>query len=61
MTPYTVQVGDTLGKIAKKFYGDGNMWGVIYQHNKDRIGNNPDFITPGLKIIIPPRGVEEID
>ncbi|MCM0589490.1 MAG: LysM peptidoglycan-binding domain-containing protein [Gloeotrichia echinulata DEX184] len=61
MREYTVQGGDTLGKIAKKFYGDGSMWTVIYERNRDRIGNNPDFITPGLKLIIPPQGAPPIN
>ena len=52
---YIVQAGDTLSQIALRFYGDGNMWQLIYQHNKERIGNNPHFIYPGLKLIIPPK------
>jgi nucleoid-associated protein YgaU len=55
MTEYIVQAGDTLSKIALRFYGDGNMWPVIYQHNRERIGTNPDYIYPGLRLIIPPR------
>ncbi len=55
MTQYIVQAGDTLSLIALRFYGDGNMWPVIYKHNRERIGGNPDFIYPGLRLIIPPR------
>ena len=46
---YTVQSGDTLTSIAKKY---GLTWRVIYDNNKDIIGNNPNLIKPGqvLKI-----------
>ena len=60
---YKVQPGDTLAKIAKMFYGKGNMWRKIYEHpdNKERIGEDPDFIPVGLMLTIPPKGIEEID
>lgn len=39
--PYIVQKGDTLGKIAKKIYGDMNRWSEIKElsalHNPNRI------------------------
>ncbi len=55
MTEYTVQAGDTLSKIAEKFYGEGSeaSWRKIYDANRNRIGNNPNQITPGMKLIIP--------
>src|SRR5574341_1455779 len=34
---YTVQQGDTLSSIAKKFYGDGRRWRTIQATNKDKI------------------------
>lgn len=30
---YTVQEGDTLWKIAEKYYGSGAYWEKIYQDN----------------------------
>ncbi len=49
---YTVVAGDSLSKIAKHFYGDGNRWQKIYEANRDQI-KNPDLIQPGWKLKIP--------
>jgi nucleoid-associated protein YgaU len=49
---YTVVAGDSLSKIAKKFYGDGNLWKRIFEANRDII-KNPDLIHPGQTLKIP--------
>lgn len=49
---YTVQEGDTLGKIASKFLGDESRWTDIYEANKNVI-KNPSQIYPGDIITIP--------
>jgi nucleoid-associated protein YgaU len=49
---YTVVAGDSLSKIAKKFYGNANAWNTIFQANKDKI-SNPDVIHPGQLLRIP--------
>lgn len=49
---YTVKRGDTLAKIARKFYGDESEWRKIYGANKQVIAN-PDYIKPGIVLIIP--------
>jgi len=49
---YTIQKGDTLQKIAYKFYNDTNKWELIYKSNKNVI-KNPNLLTPGIKIYIP--------
>ncbi len=49
---YTVVGGDSLSKIAKKFYGNANKWREIFEANKDRI-SNPDLIQIGQVIKIP--------
>jgi nucleoid-associated protein YgaU len=46
--------GDTLSKIARKFYGQANNWNKIFQANKDQI-KNPDMIRPGQVFKIPPK------
>ncbi|MFT2007248.1 LysM peptidoglycan-binding domain-containing protein [Pontibacter sp. 13R65] len=50
---YTVSGGDSLSKIAKKFYGDAGAWKKIYEANKATIGSNPDLIKPGQQFVIP--------
>jgi len=49
---YSVQPGDSLSKIAKKFYGNSNDWKRIFEANRDRI-KNPDLIQPGWTLKIP--------
>jgi LysM repeat protein len=50
---YTVKKGDTLWKIAKMFYGEGNKWPTIYEANRKVIGSNPNLIRPGQVLVIP--------
>lgn len=49
---YTVVKGDCLWNIAKKFYGNGSKYTVIYNANKDKI-KNPNLIYPGQVLTIP--------
>ena len=50
---YTVVKGDCLWNIAKKFYGNGSKYTVIYEANKSVIGGNPNLIYPGQVFTIP--------
>lgn len=50
---YTVKKGDCLWNIAKKFYGSGPKYTVIYNANKSEIGGNPNLIFPGQVLTIP--------
>jgi nucleoid-associated protein YgaU len=49
---YTVVKGDSLSKIAKRFYGDAQQWRRIYEANRDQI-QNPDLIHPGQTLRVP--------
>ena len=49
---YTVQSGDTLGKIAQELYKDSSRWNEIYEANKDQIAD-PNVIEAGQKLVIP--------
>ena len=49
---YIVVKGDCLWNIAKKFYGKGSQYTLIYNANRDKI-KNPNLIYPGQILIIP--------
>ena len=49
---YEVVAGDTLSKIAKKFYGEANKYMKIFEANKDQL-KDPDKIQIGQKLKIP--------
>ena len=49
---HTVKSGETLGKIAKHYYGDASKYQKIFAANSD-ILKNPDFIYPDQELIIP--------
>lgn len=50
---YTVVKGDCLWRIAKRFYGNGSKYPVIYDANRGVIGGNPNLIYPGQVLTIP--------
>jgi len=49
---HTVVSGDTLSKIAKKFYGNAMKYPVIFEANKPML-TDPDKIYPGQVLRIP--------
>lgn len=49
---HTVKSGETLGKIAKHYYGDASKYQKIFTANSD-ILKNPDVIHPNQELIIP--------
>ena len=50
---HTVVSGDTLSKIAKKFYGNPNKYPAIFEANKPML-SDPNKIYPGQVLRIPP-------
>lgn len=53
---HTVASGDTLWKIAQKYYGNGALYTRIYNANKDIIGSDPRLIRVGQVLTIPSIG-----
>ena len=53
MQTYTVKEGDTLSSIAKEFYGEGADYMLIYEANKDLIGDDLGKIKVGMELVIP--------
>jgi len=49
---HVVVSGDTLGALAKKYYGKGSLYMKIFEANKDQL-SNPDLIKVGQKLRIP--------
>jgi ABC-type nitrate/sulfonate/bicarbonate transport system substrate-binding protein/LysM repeat protein len=50
---YTIKTGDTLSKLAERYYGAQWKWEKIYAANKETI-KNPNYIFVGQKVTIPP-------
>lgn len=51
---HTVQQGDTLGKISRKYYGTQNRWKEIYNYNRD-ILRTPSSLKIGAVLKLPPQ------
>ncbi len=49
---YTIVSGDTLSKIALRYYGDAMKYPVIFEANREVI-KDADLIYPGQQIRIP--------
>lgn len=51
-TFYTVQAGDTLGKIAAQHYGAASKYTMIFEANRPML-EDPDKIYPGQTLRLP--------
>ena len=49
---HVVRTGDNLWSIARKYYGNGAKWKLIYEANKSAI-KKPEFLEPGTVLAIP--------
>lgn len=49
---YVVKIGDTLSKLAERFYNSVSKWEKIYEANRDTL-KNPNYIFIGQKLTIP--------
>lgn len=48
-----VRRGESLWRIAKRRYGDGDKWRKIYEANRARIGDDPDYLRAGTRLVLP--------
>jgi len=53
---FVVQPGNSLWRIARRSYGEGLRYTVIYEANKEQI-RDPDLIYPGQVFVLPDSGV----
>lgn len=51
---YTVQAGDTLSKLAQRFYGDSKQYLRILGANRGTL-KDPNLLRPGQVVEIPAR------
>lgn len=51
-TTYTVKPGETLTRVALRFYGTKNLWPYIVKHNPNKI-KNPNNVPSGTVLRIP--------
>lgn len=49
---YTIKAGNNLWALARRSYGNGIRYTMIYQANRSHI-RNPDLIYPGQVVLIP--------
>jgi nucleoid-associated protein YgaU len=49
---HEVQKGETLSKIAQKYYGDASLYPKIFEANRDTV-KDPNMIRIGQKLRIP--------
>ncbi len=50
---YIVKDGDDLHFLAARFYGNARLWIRIFEANRKVLGDNPNSLTRGIKLIIP--------
>ena len=52
---HTLTAEETLSHLSLKYYGSAAKpyWMLIYEANKDVIGDNPNHVRAGLKLQIP--------
>lgn len=50
---YTVQKGDTLVALSRKFYGGDGDWKRILEANRSLLKGDPASLKPGMKLTIP--------
>jgi nucleoid-associated protein YgaU len=46
-------VGDSLSKIAAKFYGNATQWQKLYDANRPVIGKDPNMLKAGMRLTVP--------
>ncbi len=50
---YVVREGDTLFDVAKFELGKAARWVEIYELNRDVLGQQFDYLTPGMQLVLP--------
>jgi nucleoid-associated protein YgaU len=53
---YTSEAGDSLYSIARYELGDRSRWSEIYELNRNVLGNDPDYLPTGTRLVLPGDG-----
>jgi nucleoid-associated protein YgaU len=51
---YVVQEGDTLFDIARHELGKASRYGELIERNRDMLGGQYHYLTPGMQLVLPP-------
>jgi len=57
---YKVEEGDTLFDIARYELGKASRWVEIHELNRDALGKDFDYLTPGMELVLPSNRKPEI-
>lgn len=57
---YTIKSGESLVRVALKFYGNKKLWPYLVQYNKDVI-KNANVVPVGTTIRIPELAPKKVD
>ena len=55
---YVVQEGDTLSSIAHNELGKVSRWAEIYELNREALGKEYDYLTPGMRLVMPSKDAQ---
>ena len=58
---YQVQEGDTLYDIARNELGKASRWAEIYELNREALGKDFDYLTPGMRLTLPAKDAPPAD
>lgn len=58
---YVVQEGDTLFTIARNELGKSSRWAEIYALNRETLGKDFDYLTPGMSLTMPSKDARAVD
>jgi nucleoid-associated protein YgaU len=53
MQNHTLKQDEDLWFLAEYYYGDASLWDHIYYFNRDIIGDDPENLYPGMRLLIP--------
>ena len=54
---HTVVSGETLGAIAREYYGSASEWLRVFEANRDLL-SDPDVVPVGVTLVIPDAGAD---